>query len=357
MPSVAEPVAIQGRRLAFGRPPLLARPSASERFQPSVRPSPDPVSVVCALIDNCLDARARNVDVRVQSYAGRATSIAVIDDGVGMVPEMIQAACAPGSSCRLGDGPHFARTGSGLPKLPLAIGARFTVFSRVGAGDLHGVMVARPASGGASGPVPAAARVALPLFLAEKVGAALQSHSATVVLIECLSDSFLSARALRRLLRRRLAFAFGRLSARLTIAVEGLPLASDDALGETGPGFYVCGDNDAVTVTSVYRRPSDRTQAKRHDTLPTRALASAPESGIVAVRMGRRLGPVRDNPLWRAASEDRHWRIEIDYPPAFDGDFRPNINLDAVDISDAIWGRLEAEGLLDLVDRLRAVTH
>jgi len=279
-------VALEGRRLAFSR--MSESPSffPSDRFTRSSRPSPDPVSVVCALIDNCLDARARNVDVLIQGYAGRATSIAVVDDGVGMVPEMIQAACAPGSTCRLGDGPHFARAGSGLPKLPLAIGARFTVFSKVGASALHSVMIARPPASDRLGPVPMAAPVSLPRFLAEKVEPAFSRHSGTVVLMECLSDSFLDARALRRLLRQRIAFAFGRLSHRLTITVDGRPLESGDPLTRTGPGFYVCGDNDAVTVTSAFRSASDRALPDARGAVPIRSLSNAPGRGIVAVRMG-----------------------------------------------------------------------
>jgi hypothetical protein len=239
----------------------------------------------------------------------------------------------------------------------LAIGARFTVFSKVGASALHSVMIARPPVSDRLGPVPMAAPVSLPRFLVEKVEPAFSGHSGTVVLMECLSDSFLDARALRRLLRQRIAFAFGRLSHRLTITVDGRPLKSGDPLTRTGPGFYVCGDNDAVTVTSAFRSASDRALPDARGVVPIRSLSNAPGRGIVAVRMGRRLGGVRDNPLWQATSDDRNWRIEIDYSPEFDADFRPNINLDATEISDTMWDRLEAEGLLKLVEALRAASN
>lgn len=353
MLSSTRSVAIQSHGFVLNRASASVPSLFAPRFSRSLRPSPDPVSVVCALIDNAWDARARTVDVLVSSRDGRVVSIAVVDDGVGMVPEMIQAACAAGESCRLGDGPHFARSGSGLPTRPLAIGRRFTVFSRTRGFPTHAVVQTGCGKQARPLPAPAAMQARLPRFLEEKTAAWAAAPSGTIVLIECLMDSFLDARSLRRKLRQKVAFAFGRLQHKAGISVDGRALDFGDRLAEVGPEFFICGDDDAVHVTSAFCAAGGRAHSHAQRAAPSKAMTSTPGRGLIGVRIGRRIGAVRDCPLWRPTSDDRNWRIEIDYPVEFDPDFRPNVNLDALEISDAMWARLEAGGLLTLIETLR----
>src|SRR5262249_21668063 len=68
-------------------------------------------------------------------------TIAVIDNGHGMEPEMIRAAVLWGGTHRQNDRSGLGRFGFGLPSAAVSITRRFEVYSKVKGGEWHCVRV------------------------------------------------------------------------------------------------------------------------------------------------------------------------------------------------------------------------
>lgn len=302
-----------------------------------------PSTAVAALIDNALDAKANRVDVVFAGdRLGSALSLAVVDDGVGMVPEMVRAACAAKSSCRLGDGPHLARDGLGLPNAPFALGDRFTLMSRTNSQEFAGVTVDRMIPG------PAAPAVALapPEFVQRHIEASEHRFWRTMVVIDLAPDSMSSA-VLRHHLRRELGFIYERLAIRIEITIDGAPLIWDSNLPRLGPRSDFVSPFGKISLRSTYRPRGYPNDAS------IRAAGST-GSGLIANRLRRRVGPIRSNPLWRTVEADRRWRIDLDFTPDADEVVRPTRLLDGVDLDPRLWAYLSDQGLTDAVESLRA---
>lgn len=315
------------------------RPGRRSSRRPSRPHFQTPVAALAALVDNARDARAAHVDVIVREDArGAVAAVAVLDDGVGMVPEMVRAACAPGSSCRLGDGPHFARDGQGLPAAPFAIGDRFTLMSRPAGGRFAGVSVAR----GLAGPAGPATAVEPPAFVQRRGDV---PDWRTVLVIEPSGDLG-TAEALRRRLRADLAFLFGRLGDDLRLSVDGAPLRIRPDFPRPGPCTQWAGPFGLVSVSSAFL-PALRGAP------PSVEAGTAQRWGLIGARLGRRLGPVRDNPLWRTLDGDQRWRMDLDFSPDADAVVRPTRRLDAIDLDPAVWSWLAQQGLATVITRLR----
>src|SRR5438270_198838 len=84
------------------------------------------------LIDNSIEATAENVHI-VFGFDGsdaKPVALATVDDGAGMVPDMLRAAVAWGGTDREDSVAGFGRFGYGLPSASVSQGRRFTVLSR-----------------------------------------------------------------------------------------------------------------------------------------------------------------------------------------------------------------------------------
>lgn len=89
-------------------------------------------AAVAELIDNALQAKARNVRVVVRdenSDTGRSVSLAVLDDGHGMPAEILQRALQFGGSNRFDERTGLGRFGMGLPNSSVSQTRRFDVYS------------------------------------------------------------------------------------------------------------------------------------------------------------------------------------------------------------------------------------
>lgn len=91
----------------------------------------DEAAALMDLVDNSLEAGARQVIVGIHaSGKDKVDSIAVLDDGVGMIPGMVGASLAWGATTRKGRN-GFGRFGFGLKNASIKYGRKFTVYSRI----------------------------------------------------------------------------------------------------------------------------------------------------------------------------------------------------------------------------------
>lgn len=93
------------------------------------------------IVDNAAQAGAENIHV-VFGYAEgsrKPTQIAAMDDGIGMVPDMVRASLVWGGTDRHDSRDLFGRYGYGLPSASVSQGRRVTVYSRTDDGPFHAV--------------------------------------------------------------------------------------------------------------------------------------------------------------------------------------------------------------------------
>jgi hypothetical protein len=106
----------------------------------------NPAWALAEQIDNAFQAAADTVAIRFGFLAtnksgAKPDHIAIIDNGNGMIPEMIGFAVRWGGTDREGDRKGFGRYGYGLPSSAVALAKRYTVYSKVAGGDWHAVTV------------------------------------------------------------------------------------------------------------------------------------------------------------------------------------------------------------------------
>jgi len=89
-------------------------------------------SAVAELIDNALEAKAKNVSIRIEqttSEGRRDVVLVVSDDGRGMTQFMLRHALRFGWSSRFNSRETFGRYGMGLPNASLSLARRVEVYS------------------------------------------------------------------------------------------------------------------------------------------------------------------------------------------------------------------------------------
>ena len=97
-------------------------------------------------VDNAIQAQATRVEVAYEVVKPEGSqhelgSVAVIDNGHGMEPEMIRAAVLWGGTHRQNDRSGLGCFGFGLPSAAVSITRRFEVYSKVKGGDWYRVCV------------------------------------------------------------------------------------------------------------------------------------------------------------------------------------------------------------------------
>src|SRR5438128_1973726 len=96
------------------------------------------------LIDNAIEAGAAKIHI-VPGFYGKSDAkpdaIAVIDDGHGMVPEMVRLSVLWGGTHRENSRAGFGRFGFGLPSASVNQARRFSVYSILDGDKWHGITI------------------------------------------------------------------------------------------------------------------------------------------------------------------------------------------------------------------------
>lgn len=111
-----------GGRSALASAVQLAESMRATRYK-------DEAAAMADLIDNSLEAGASQVLIAIKEAGSRIEEIAVIDDGVGMLPEMTSLCMGWGVTTRRGRN-GFGRFGFGLGNASIKYGTNYSVISR-----------------------------------------------------------------------------------------------------------------------------------------------------------------------------------------------------------------------------------
>ena len=206
-------------------------------------------SALAELVDNGFQAGAQNIQVAFEKNktGAKVQSIAVIDNGHGMIPEMIRLAVMWGGTHRENDRQGMGRYGYGLPSASVSQGKRFTVYSCPTRGRVHAVTIDVDEIGQGKYTddtgeimIPEAAPAALPKFVKDHITAQFpggELDHGTVVVIENLDKvTANTVNVLRNHLLEFFGITYQKLLRNAQIMVDDTVLEPIDPLFVT-PGF------------------------------------------------------------------------------------------------------------------------
>jgi hypothetical protein len=349
------------------------------------------------LIDNALQAEATKILITfgfegVKSTA-KPTSIALVDNGHGMDPEMIRLAAIWGGTHRENNRQGFGRYGYGLPSSCVSQGQRFTIYSLVEGGPLHAVTldledISAGKHTGENGRIvmPEAQPAELPAWLAaeiaERFGSSEFTHG-TVVLIEKLDRLSWSTRsALERNLLQGIGITYRNFLRNVSMWVVDKRIEPVDPLFTT-PGYrfydldadraealeehsFEVKDRDSrnplgtVRVRYSYIPPTfariDKTKLGKESGAANnnaRFPILSDHNGIIVMREGRQIDVVGRGEWLTVNNDDRYWGCEIDVPATLDEEMAITTSKQRVILSPRMWTLLKEAGVHANIQALR----
>jgi Skp family chaperone for outer membrane proteins len=343
------------------------------------------------LVDNSVQANATWTDVVFGFNKGGAkpAQIAVVDNGWGMVPEMVRASLVWGAGTRLNDRQGFGKYGYGLPSASVSQCLRVEVFSKTAHGpwaksylDIEEISKGLWTSNHKIN-TPEATEEEPPAFIIDHLKAANRwpLEHGTVVVWDKLDGTRLDYKtrdALKDSLLSNLGVIYRNYLLDVPMTVDGAKVEPCDPLFLT-PGFrYYDLDTDrAVELPSALVEVSDPVTKKvrgvmrvRFSRLPAsfyrkpdhkgatssgkgvfneRAAVADLHQGIIFLRNGRQIDVVRPPRSLGAFSNpttDRYWKIEVDFDATLDDEFAMTTAKQQVIPSESVWDRLNDKAKL-----------
>lgn len=346
------------------------------------------------LIDNSYEAGASNVHVVLHhDGTGRrnnATQIAVLDDGSGMIPDMIRAAMLWGGTDRENSRTGIGRFGYGLPSASVSQGRRFEVYSLPEGGKLHmcAIDLDEIEAGAHTNNegeiiVPEAKPADLPRFVHDYIKEHLPGGrfiKGTVVVIDKVDRlTWKAINPLADRLMEHFGVVYHKLRSQFDLYVNGKRVEPIDPLFLT-PG-YRWYDLDAdrakaldplqihvkdketkavigrINVRFSYMPPSfgsiDKTKGATGKNQNPRFRILKEYNGFIIARMGRIIEVVRHYDTTTFVNNDRYIKIEIDFDASLDEEFNVPTSKQRVDVSDRIWEILKEHGVEKALEQLR----
>jgi hypothetical protein len=93
-------------------------------------------AAMCDPIDNSIEAGASRIGIAIEGRGAKTDQVAILDNGIGMLPEMVGMCMGWGVTTRSGRN-GLGRFGFGLSNASIKYATRFSVYSRVDSGQFH----------------------------------------------------------------------------------------------------------------------------------------------------------------------------------------------------------------------------
>ena len=347
----------------------------------------DNCKALAELVDNSWEAQATRVDI-IYGYPGtkskaKPEQIAVLDDGHGMLPEMIRHAMRWGGTDREGSVEGFGRFGFGLPASCVSIGKRFTVYSKLEGEPIYKVSVDLDEieQSTVSYKIPQPSLAEIPDFVREYLGDREWTSGTIVVLDKLDRLKYATAKKLTYdLLLPQLGVTYHNVRHSFKIHVDGEFVKPIDPLFLTeGHGHYDTNELTANSFEPLEISVKDKETGQELGKVKVRFSYLPPNfhfndihgdsssksnigprwpimeeyHGLIVSRMGRVLAVVNKLSKTRFVNDDRYIKVELDFDASLDDQFGVTTSKQQVSISDRIWTLLEAEGLYSAITNLR----
>ena len=347
------------------------------------------------MIDNSYESGASNIHIVLHDdgSAGRknnVSQIAIIDDGAGMIPEMIRVAVLWGGTDRENNRTGIGRFGYGLPSSCVSQGRRFEVYSAPEGGKVHMCAVdldeiEHGDYNNESGEiiVPAAKATNLPRFVQDYVKEHLpdgQFTKGTVVVIDKLDKpTWKSINAMANNLMEHFGLVYNKLRGQFELFVDGKRVEPIDPLFLT-PGFrWYDADADRaqaldpmqievkdkdtkaiigrIRVRYAYLPPTfpaiDKTKPASKTNQNGRFAVMKDTNGFIISRMGRVIEVETRSPFWNFMTNDRYIKVELDFDASLDERFGVTTSKQGVTVVEGVWEFLEQHGVKKAMEQMR----
>lgn len=364
----------------------------------------NPAWALAEQIDNAFQAAADSVAIRfgflpTNKSGAKPDHIAIIDNGNGMIPEMIGFAVRWGGTDREGDRKGFGRYGYGLPSSAVALAKRYTVYSKVAGGGWHAVTVDIDQLSAVAHDIQKTAELlmAKPATLAAWVIKGVKGkdkldvttlESGTVVVLEDLDrlrrlSGWIKADTLQTKLLQHFGVIYRYWIPERRITIEGMETEVVDSLFLMEHGrFY--NETEVLAVRVETRSFDITTSSGETGTVRIRASVLPPnfqlmdptEYGKAGAKTNKRFPIMREyngllicrerrqidtvSPRWtKFQNYDANIKIEIDFDPVLDEFFGITTSKQQIEIDDEMWEKLQHSGksggaLIELVRDMRA---
>ncbi len=360
----------------------------------------NPAWALAELVDNAVQADAHTISVRFGFSPGNKSKakpdmLALIDDGNGMIAEMIGFSVRWGGTDREGDRNGFGRYGYGLPSSVVSLAKRYTVYSKTTDNGWNSVTVDIDELAAAAGDIKRTEELLsgkpakLPAWLLSGTDGLdlAKVKSGTVVVMEDLDrlrslSGWIKATTLKTKLLQHFGVIYRHWVPDRRMFVDGAEVQAVDPLFLMEHGRFF--DETTVHAVRVEARTFDmETSRGTKGTVTIRAsvlppnfqLADPTEYGRKGARMNRRHEVMKDyngllicreqrqidciSPRWtKFQVYDANVKVEIDFDPELDEFFGITTSKQQIVIADEMWEKLQHSGrdggaLVDLVQDLR----
>lgn len=360
----------------------------------------NPAWAIAELIDNSFQAGATAVDIRMngvdwKAERSRPTQIAIVDNGIGMIPRMVRHAVRWGGTDRENNRQGFGRYGYGLPSASVSLARHYSVYSKTANDKWHVVHVDLDALSAVATDVgkidellkPRATELPEWLRASDGIIDLKTLESGTVVVLEDLDrlytmTGWITAKSLQMKLLQHFGVIYRHTLPNKQIHVAGSKTEMIDPLfllpgaryvDETpvrakpvrAPAFEMegTGGKGAVRIRAAILPPDFQLadpaeygtkgakMARRHDIMRN-------NHGIIVCRAGRQIDVV--SPDWtKFQTYDLNTKVEIDFDPALDEFFGLTTSKQQIVIDEQMGEKLKqtgksSGGLQDLVKEIRS---
>lgn len=351
-------------------------------------------------VDNSVQAGATRVDIiSTETTRGNkrkrrhVKDVAIVDDGHGMLPDMIRAAVTWGGTHRHNDRGGLGRYGFGLPSAAVSITRHYDVYSRVSGGEWHKISIKLDeiADGKFTDQhgairAPETVEADLPDFVEDALKDSSFDHGTIVVLnnIDRPSPGYMTPGSFDSKLIEHLGLVYRGLLSNCQVFVNEKKVEVIDPLFLTSTGrFYEVKGNDLKaqernklefefgTVDGKktgtirirfsylpYGFQGTDFERKEDEELGGRfKVMKDNNSFFIVTRAGRQIDLVGKTqfgkPEFTLVNNDRNWAIQLDFDPILDEEFGITVNKQQVTLSERIWDKLKEEGVSGIIKSLR----
>jgi hypothetical protein len=356
-----------------------------------------PAWALSEMIDNSVQAQATKVEIvfgdLVSKRGGKQIRrLALVDNGVGMIPEMISYAVRWGGTDREDDRHGFGRYGYGLPSSAVSMAKLYSVYSKAPGGEWHRVTVDIYDLASVARDVDEVNARLKPVQAAppEWVVAAAEhvdlkaADSGTVVTLDDLDrlrdlSGWKTAKSIKAQCMERFGTVYRHWLSDLQVYVDGDPVEAIDPLFLMEHGRYydetevMAEAVEARQFTVVSSRGKEGRVTLRASFLPPNFQSAEPRvfgkgsktnkrleimqanNGLHICRDGREVECIQPPAKWtRFQTFDRNVKIEVDFDPELDEFFGITTAKQQITVNGDMWDRLRNRGkLASLISDIR----
>jgi hypothetical protein len=343
------------------------------------------------LIDNAIQAGAENIHVVFGYPEGsrKPDKIAILDDGVGMIPDMTRASLLWGGTDRHDSRDLFGRFGYGLPSASVSQGRRVEIYSRTKPGKFHRSHLdldeIRAGKGLDEGRVSITKPVVteLPDFVVdyaeEEFPGGTDAVRTAVVWMSLDRQTYSTTDRLENLLLETFGLTYRNHLRNMTVVVNGRSVDPVDPLFITeGARFHDIDSQRAEAIEPLTFEVRDRDSKEALGMVTARFSVMPPtfarkdklrdigrkngnqrwpiirdHNGLIVLRAGRQIDVVSRGLPRVFVNYDRYIGIEIDFPPTLDEFFGVTTHKQQITLSERILQLLEENGVWKTFDQLR----